>query len=578
MNVDHERLISLYFLDHTAMTEDEAEQLSAWLKEDIAHVRVFIRAGLLHREIHNRFSTADLVKKDLLQERVQDSGSGIFEGHMDDSDVWNALLYVERTSPTIAPIQSPKEGKKPVPKKNVEKNGSINRLRLYTIIATSAALLLILLLPFVVTPCKEAATLVDSMDAVWIKPSTPPAIGQRLRTGKSLQIEKGIVKLELDDGTRMIVEAPATFQLADTNQVTLHNGHFSAWVPERALGFTAMTPTSRIVDLGTEFGVEVRDDGTARTHMFDGKASIAATQQNRSGGQSSLLSRGQAKQTDFTGTMSDIAFEGTRFVRQMDSSQGSVWRGETIDLVDVYWGGDGLGNGAGELPVLMSSPLMELPAVMTEQTLTNVFEPNVQASDPCYFAVPHPCVDGVFIPDGGNGAVQVSSLGHTYDCPDTRGVTWKLAYSLETTNITFWDRDRNGLWDRVEHEGPSNDKYVVLHSNMGLTFDLNALGRIFAKTRVAEFKAYIGIARHPWSSKHIEDIDLNLDITILEDGQERLSIKGIRVTDEPRELSLPLEPGSRFLTFMVTEGEDKSIDFDYGIFSDAHLVLKQVER
>jgi hypothetical protein len=41
MNFDPERLISLYFLDHSAMNESEAEQLSEWLKDDIEHVRVF---------------------------------------------------------------------------------------------------------------------------------------------------------------------------------------------------------------------------------------------------------------------------------------------------------------------------------------------------------------------------------------------------------------------------------------------------------------------------------------------------------------------------------------------------------
>ena len=55
MNFDPEKLISLYFLDHTAMTESEAEQLSEWLKADVEHVRRFVRAALLHHEIHNRF-------------------------------------------------------------------------------------------------------------------------------------------------------------------------------------------------------------------------------------------------------------------------------------------------------------------------------------------------------------------------------------------------------------------------------------------------------------------------------------------------------------------------------------------
>jgi len=70
MNFDPEKLISVYFLDHSVMSEVEAEQLSEWLKDDVEHVRVFIRAGLLHREIHNQFSTSDPVKQGLLHSQT----------------------------------------------------------------------------------------------------------------------------------------------------------------------------------------------------------------------------------------------------------------------------------------------------------------------------------------------------------------------------------------------------------------------------------------------------------------------------------------------------------------------------
>ena len=63
MNFDPEKLISLYFLDHAAMTESEAEQLSEWLKADVEHVRVFIRAALLHHEIHHRGQMTVLMRQ-----------------------------------------------------------------------------------------------------------------------------------------------------------------------------------------------------------------------------------------------------------------------------------------------------------------------------------------------------------------------------------------------------------------------------------------------------------------------------------------------------------------------------------
>ena len=79
MNFDPEKLISLYVLDHTAMTESEAKQLSEWLKADAEHVRAFIRAALVHHEIHHQFSTSDPVKKNILHDDQPDSEGDIFE-------------------------------------------------------------------------------------------------------------------------------------------------------------------------------------------------------------------------------------------------------------------------------------------------------------------------------------------------------------------------------------------------------------------------------------------------------------------------------------------------------------------
>jgi hypothetical protein len=42
-------------------------------------------------------------------------------------------------------------------------------------------------------------------------------------------------------------------------------------VPPAAKGFTVVTPNGRAVDLGTRFGVDVPETGTAELHVFQGE-------------------------------------------------------------------------------------------------------------------------------------------------------------------------------------------------------------------------------------------------------------------------------------------------------------------
>ena len=40
--------------------------------------------------------------------------------------------------------------------------------------------------------------------------------------------------------------------------------------------FTVRTPTARVADLGTEFGVEVDPSGVSTAHVYEGKVEFAA--------------------------------------------------------------------------------------------------------------------------------------------------------------------------------------------------------------------------------------------------------------------------------------------------------------
>ena len=54
------------------------------------------------------------------------------------------------------------------------------------------------------------------------------------------------------------------------------------------IGFTLVTPTEKVVDLGTAFGIEVADSGATSVAVFEGEVELHGTKQPR------LLQAGQS--------------------------------------------------------------------------------------------------------------------------------------------------------------------------------------------------------------------------------------------------------------------------------------------
>lgn len=117
------------------------------------------------------------------------------------------------------------------------------------------------------------ATVREVHDARW-------SGGLALRPGARLGSEQttldaGTVELEMQSGAIVNLEGPATFALRDGNHLALASGKVAAFVPPSAKGFTVSTPMSRVVDLGTRFGV-VTDGRISQAHVFEGSVDVAA--------------------------------------------------------------------------------------------------------------------------------------------------------------------------------------------------------------------------------------------------------------------------------------------------------------
>lgn len=117
------------------------------------------------------------------------------------------------------------------------------------------------------------ATLVSGAGCRWKGEGRPLTSGSPLLPG-ALRLASGVAEILLADGATVVLEGPANFNLETRNRGYLHRGKLVAIVPPRAIGFTVETDTATVVDLGTEFGIEVSKAGTTDVQVLQGSVDV----------------------------------------------------------------------------------------------------------------------------------------------------------------------------------------------------------------------------------------------------------------------------------------------------------------
>lgn len=117
------------------------------------------------------------------------------------------------------------------------------------------------------------AVLTRSVRARWAADSRQPGVGAAVGPGR-LRLEAGLVQLEFYSGATLVVEGPADLELLSADRLRCRAGRLRATVPPQARGFTVLSDTARLVDLGTEFGVDVAPSGATELHVFTGKVRV----------------------------------------------------------------------------------------------------------------------------------------------------------------------------------------------------------------------------------------------------------------------------------------------------------------
>lgn len=117
----------------------------------------------------------------------------------------------------------------------------------------------------------EVVTLLLEEECVW-STRGPFTEGQRLGTGR-IELESGTAVLRFDGGAELVMVGAVVLDLQSADRVLVHVGDVVVRATDGAEGFVVTTPTSEVVDLGTEFAIKVDRRGTTEVHVLEGEVS-----------------------------------------------------------------------------------------------------------------------------------------------------------------------------------------------------------------------------------------------------------------------------------------------------------------
>ena len=114
------------------------------------------------------------------------------------------------------------------------------------------------------------ARITGLVDCQWDSNQKPLSFGQSIEPEQRIELTEGLLQFTFESGAKVVMQGPASFTPKSDMTAELAHGKLSAVVPEQARGYTVTTPTAEVVDLGTEFALDVDQDGTTEVHVLDG--------------------------------------------------------------------------------------------------------------------------------------------------------------------------------------------------------------------------------------------------------------------------------------------------------------------
>jgi hypothetical protein len=447
------------------------------------------------------------------------------------------------------------------------------------------------------------------LDCRWANSERDVFERARVPLGRKYVLASGLMEITYDSGAKVILQGPCSYEVESTRGGFLSRGRLTALVEKKGSGargertasptpsdleaeptaslaprsssgkseirnpkseisnpqslipnplFFVRTPTAVVTDLGTEFGVEVGENGNTTSHVFRGSVKVQAIGDN---GRlpDVVLRENQSARVEKIAGLGDARLVSCKadpqgFVRRLDKTP------KELDVLDIVAGGNGMGH-------LRDRGID--PTTGMEDPLCFVGE---RRGDRRYRRVAwHKLIDGVFMPDGRSGAVQLDSAGHAFDqFPPTSGSIWGSIWPLAADAQP--SRYRQGWIYEIEDRRrftPRGRGLLGFSPNVGMTFDLDAMRQTCPSVRPARFRAIAGLGDRPNFSPSATSL---VDLWVFVDGQLKLKRLGLCRRDGTVRVDVELTPTDRFLTLVATDGGD-GLAGDWLVLGDPVLQL-----
>lgn len=267
--------------------------------------------------------------------KVLSSESMNLQSPLLDEDLWKNLAEAEKAALPVLCVKEPPAPQFVVKSQMPKLERTFNKSSLAAA-AISIAAVLLLIVSFQFLPSKAArpvASLSRGFNTRWESSQADMTNGVRLwNDGQWYNLAQGVAEIIFDSGAKILIEAPSEFQVLNENEM-LFEGSMTASVPQSALGFTINTSNSRVVDLGTEFGLRSLEDRTSEVHVTRGKVEMAAVISHKIS-LKQPIEAGQGYGVDESGRIEKIPFgkEGFRWVDPSPYEQ-AVYKTKPLN----YW-------------------------------------------------------------------------------------------------------------------------------------------------------------------------------------------------------------------------------------------------
>lgn len=303
------------------ITDADFERLDSWITENDRVCRLYVDYVKIWAELQG-FQAAAMPDNSSASEDTWLTN----EKNFAESQFWGILAAHEKAAEAI---ELAKEEPQPELIQQVvytsREKTKISKSLIFTFVSVAAVLLILIMYVNLFPVSTSIASLTESAHAQWADTDCPIEIGTRLNQDEMRFLKQGVVKILFDSGAEVVLEAPSVIKLQDSDSMAIYSGRLYASVPRQATGFVVNTPSARIIDLGTEFGVDVDVSDTVRAEVYKGRVALQVGSDSAASNEC-IIGIGQAGLVNQSGQLfvTGFSLQKRGFVRSTNEFQMGV--------------------------------------------------------------------------------------------------------------------------------------------------------------------------------------------------------------------------------------------------------------